>query len=246
MALHLAVQYNHEPVVKLLLAGAANVDAISDVGTALYLAVKNHRDEILQILLAGGADANVIVNDGGVYHTAFCMASGKGHHRIVLALVEASANNNQELDGLNDSLSTVNVLHTMTAFYYALYEGHDVIVELLLSRGANIHIGYPKPWELMFLFLQDRGAYWMDLVLAASADIDAVDAQGRTLLFKMATRGQIEHVRNLAERGANLDLITDTGDFALGAATIRGKIDIVELLLDHDVDTKCIEREAWL
>ena len=67
-----------------------------------------------------------------------------------------------------------------------------------------------------------------------------------TVLLKAARKGQTESVRVLVEGGANLNIMTDTGDFALYATTRWGHEDIIKLLLDHRVDTKDIDEEVWL
>jgi ankyrin repeat protein len=173
-----------------------------------------------------------------VYHTALSIASSKGYDGVVLALLEAGASINQKLAAFDDS----DVLHRITALNYAIENGRETIVKLLIERGADFHTAYAKSrW-----FSRCRSPYLIDLFLVAGMDINAVDTHKQTLIFHMVSDGQTENVRILAERAASLDLMTDVGDFALYAATREGHEEIVKLLLDHNVDTKGVEKEVWL
>jgi hypothetical protein len=67
--------------------------------------------------------------------------------------------------------------------------------------------------------LQEDVVESIKLCLAAGADIDAVDSNGRTALFGAAQQGFDKVVQYLADRGAKLDIKDRNGRTALDAAS---------------------------
>jgi len=84
--LHSAAASNRTSMVKLLLAGGANVNAVQDGGyTALHSAAFNGNEEIIELLLSHGADVARTTDEG---KTALMLATEKRHAPVV-ALLEA-------------------------------------------------------------------------------------------------------------------------------------------------------------
>lgn len=81
-ALRQAARYGHAEVVRLLLAGGADIDLKNRTtgGTALMVASVRGEPEIVEILLKAGADPNIHLLGG---ETAFGFASKLGHNDVV-------------------------------------------------------------------------------------------------------------------------------------------------------------------
>ncbi|XP_052763918.1 cortactin-binding protein 2-like [Mya arenaria] len=68
-------------------------------------------------------------------------------------------------------------------------------------------------------------------------DIDAVDSQGRSLLFYAARYGQVDTARQLVEAGCGMDQVDCLGNSALHEAVDKRQLEIAELILgDGKVD----------
>jgi hypothetical protein len=63
--------------------------------------------------------------------------------------------------------------------------------------------------------------------------IDAQDSGGNTALLHTARKGHIETVSFLLERGANVTLVNSVMETAVRCAFLRGKTDVVRLLVVH-------------
>lgn len=137
-ALHIAVEKGNAEIVTLLLAGGANIEAVTickisphlsilsridSSMTALQLAARYRYPEIVNILLAGGANISA-ANDIG--HTALHFAAAFGYTETAMTLLSAGA----EID--------VWGLHDGTPLYCAAQNGQTATVLALLANGANI------------------------------------------------------------------------------------------------------------
>ncbi len=83
---------------------------------------------------------------------------------------------------------------------------------------------------------QARWAEVLQLVKAGAAHVNARDERGGQVLALAARAGEDEVVRQLIERGAELDRIGEDGFTALGAAAFTGRRTTVRLLLRAGAD----------
>jgi ankyrin repeat protein len=75
-------------------------------------------------------------------------------------------------------------------------------------------------------------------LLAAGAEIDALDRHGQTGLMLAAAHGHTEAARFLINRGAALDRTAKFGLSALMLAVINGHVEIVRMLVQAGADTE--------
>ncbi len=127
-ALHIAAEYHHPPVVKLLLESSANVNAINVWDqTPLHQAAWQawHKDSaIASILLDHGAAIDAKDNHGW---TPLLKAAQAGHTQFVALLISRGADLNAKCDCDKNAL------------YLASENGHLQIVRLLLDAGADVN-----------------------------------------------------------------------------------------------------------
>jgi len=85
----------------------------------------------------------------------------------------------------------------------------------------------------------------MEVLIAAGADVNAVDGSGGTALHR-AVRGQkLPMVAFLLESGAKPDGILARYKTPLHYAAERGGIDILQLLLDHNANINAVDEFGW-
>ena len=70
----------------------------------------------------------------------------------------------------------------------------------------------------------------------AGVPVTLTDATGNTLLMLAAYHGHAATVRELAERGADVDALNDRAQSPLAGAVFKGEDDVVRTLLDLGAD----------
>jgi cytochrome c len=120
--LYMAVQGGHIEAVRLLLQKGADPDALAGFGYPLAAAITSGRADIVDALLKGGANPNMRRQSISALHKA----AEVGCFDCVVLLVQAGAD--------------VNARTSMRSpvIHYAKSNGHQDIVEYLLSHGVNV------------------------------------------------------------------------------------------------------------
>ncbi|KAJ3046002.1 hypothetical protein HDV00_003750 [Rhizophlyctis rosea] len=103
--------------------------------------------------------------------------------------------------------------------------GHDQIVQLLLSAGADIHMADESPLRCAVEHGHDKV---LRILLAHGADADAYEG---AMLCMAASRGHVEVVTTLLKAGDTLML-----NEALCHASQMGRLEVVKLLLKAGAD----------
>jgi ankyrin repeat protein len=148
-----AASEEHPDVVKVLVEAGANVNARSKTGfTPLLFAVRQGDIESARLLLAGGADVNdatpptkslaaagMIATRATLDRTtALLVATGSGHEKMALFLLENGANpkvpDGRGVTPLHSAIQRGMVKELVPAL---LARGVDVNARLLVSHGAN-------------------------------------------------------------------------------------------------------------
>jgi ankyrin repeat protein len=66
--------------------------------------------------------------------------------------------------------------------------------------------------------------------------VDLADARGNTLVMLAAYHGHADAVRELAERGADVDRTNDRGQTPLAGAVFKGEVEVVRALVAARAD----------
>ena len=114
-----------------------------------------------------------------------------------------------------------------TALYVASYNGHKEVVELLLSKGAEIDKEVDGITALYGASLNSQKEV-VELLLSKGAEIDKGDI---TALSVSSFNGHKEVVELLLEKGAEIDKVGSIYGTALSGASENGHKEVVELLL---------------
>jgi ankyrin repeat protein len=208
---------------RLLLERGADANARSQIGrTPLMIAAASiGSSEAVRALLAKGADVNAADNTGATALTEAVSADQTGIAKLLIergALVEPKAP------------ATPGVVALLgTPLSVAAMKGNVELVQLLLSRGANVHhtsIGNAtvKNGPIAFgrttpLHMAAVGGHvgTARMLLEAGAAVNARDVRGFTpLAFAVATdRSRPELIQLLIERGADPKLPSEGGETSI-------------------------------
>jgi ankyrin repeat protein len=211
--LHIAVRSGRGDVVSLLLDHGAEINAheagYQDVAgmTPLHAAASRGDVELVKLLLDRGAAIDSEDSEGTTpLHLALV------HHDVVELLVTRGA----KVTGANrQGRSVVDCCWQCT----------PQTVQLLADRGAPISI-----MQAIKFGQQDRARKLIDDV-PAQINVESPDHPGDTPLLAAAEAGDVELVRLLLDRGADINHVTKWGRSALVAAAERGHVTTVRLLL---------------
>lgn len=239
-ALMMAVRRGQTEIVKLLLARGAQVDARHRLGdSALIMSARRSIPEmnppsgqslpppasdVMSLLLANHADPNFI-----------------GHWRQT-ALMEANTAAKVKL--LLTHGAQVNVRDEMgkTALVHAVNRGDVEVVEALLQAGADASIPDEKGTTALMYALQEPSPYNREgtpeqrleaarlLLKGKVGDVNAQNENGETSLMRAVDRGEIEVVKSLLERGANVNLSDVLGNTAAVRAYTNDQTAIQQLV----------------
>ncbi|KAI4237559.1 MAG: hypothetical protein LQ349_001755 [Xanthoria aureola] len=217
----------------------------------LPFAVVHGLSQLAQHLLRHGVDPNSHDSNG---KTMLQRAAMEGDLRMAEILLERGADPNAPASphslcalswavfhGFEDFVhlllrhgAEINVLPSLTDGKVSngspLSHASDLsIVQLLISRGADVNLGRDENRETPLGRASSRGNLRIfRLLISHGAIIDHLDPN----LHRAAAGGHHQIVRTLIESGANVDALDRSGKTALFDACRHGRKSVVELLLD--------------
>jgi ankyrin repeat protein len=219
-ALTWASENGRTDIAKALLAAGADMNTADKTGrTALILAVENDHTEIAHALLAAGAGVTVALENG---ETALMLAAAKGQTGVVQALLVAGAD-------IPFDVPFVQAVNTngKTALMRASEEGHvETARALLQCDGQEVLRPHPS----------SKVKASVNVLVAASAGVNATDKQGDTALTLASMGGHTEVVRAVMAAGADVNAANDGGETALIWASVGGHTEIAQALIAAGVD----------
>ncbi len=247
-ALHYAAAQGHKDVVIALLERQATVDAeTASKYTPLHYAVARGHAHIVKILIAAGANKN-----------------HKGPLGTMTPLMRASAKNNFEVvQTLLDEQVETNAPNCDTALHIACKNGHVDIAKLLLAHPADKNAGNQDtltPLHCTFLPAPEHYSDRVELLrrqeirpetprevcrnnklaiagllLAAGAQVDTRDKEGRTALHYAAKTGTPESIQLLLDHGASINTQDNAGMTPLHYA-VMWNLPAISTLLKNNAD----------
>ena len=113
---------------------------------------------------------------------------------------------------------------------------YDAFIAFLLDMGAKVDAVSSHRSPLILATSLGKCST-VSLLLDRNANVDAVNADGKTGLMYACACGNIAIVELLLAKGANIHAVNVKGKTALMYACVRGKIAIVEFLLSKGANT---------
>ncbi len=206
--LMLAAHRGFPQVTKMFLDAGADVEIMSDFGSALHLSLMSKHLAVTTQLMKAGADVEAICPSG---HKPIHSAALAGWLEGMGVLIDAGADVDAETE--DDKL---------TSLHFAAGRGDVEVVRMLLGAGANPLLlsndeSKRKPGGLVMMFIPwDHG-------------IRPPNTNGWGIpLDRAATQGNDEVVRELLEQVGIEGCGGQTGGLnALGAAAMKGHLDLI-------------------
>jgi len=224
-----AAQSGLVDAVKTHLAAGVDVNAKNKGGyTALHLAAKKGHVEVAKVLLEAKADIGLVSKSGktALHYVAYY----NGNLDLAKLLLDAGADPN------------VLDKRKKTPLDYAVSRKNDVLVELLLAKGA--HTGKELRAETDIHYAAANG--YADAVkrfIENGGDVNGGDKGGYTALQYAAYNGYIEVVRVLVESKADVNAAANKPKkSALHYAAQKGRKEIALLLLDKGADVNALDK----
>jgi ankyrin repeat protein len=145
--------------VDILLRRDAKINSnSSSIGSPFYYAADGGYEKVARYLLGRGAKVDVERNQ--YEKTLLSMVSSQRHAADVEMLLDLGAPINQKDPGLLDET--------------AISEGHEIVVKILLDRGAAIELRNSKGQTPLFQAVQRGRESLVKLLLDSGAEVDFV------------------------------------------------------------------------
>ncbi|MGO8835980.1 MAG: ankyrin repeat domain-containing protein [Limisphaerales bacterium] len=148
-------------------------------------------------------------------------AAGKGQLRVAGFLLDHGAN----IEGANHHVPLLA----------AARNGNRAMVELLLSRGADVNAKEVTGQTPLHIAANKGFQAVVEVLLANKADVNAQDDSGNTPLH-LTAGDQVKIIQMLLAAGANPNAENKAGRTPTSFATERGSPEIVKMLLDAKAD----------
>ncbi|GMH49972.1 hypothetical protein TL16_g00661 [Triparma laevis f. inornata] len=136
----------------------------------------------------------------------------------------------QDADKAEDKLINQESKHKATPLMKGSMKGHLEVVNLLLSRGADVSVEDHHKDTALSIAIAKRHVDVGVSLISAGADKDHKNKFGWTPLMLAAGNGDKRTVETLIMRGCNVNIDTPNGMTALVVAKARGCDDVVEVL----------------
>merc|ERR1719199_811650 len=126
-----------------------------------------------------------------------------------------------------------------TVLCIAAEEGHMESVQALLQAGVDASLCNSDGRSPMHAAVDGRHMQVVALLAphcADAADMNRIDARGRTVLCIAAEEGHMESVQALLQAGADVNTSDADGKSPLWWAACKGHTEVMEALLTHGAD----------
>ncbi|CAH0597153.1 unnamed protein product [Chrysodeixis includens] len=201
--LHLAASYGNLDILQEVLIVSkfnSSLDFLNDQGeTALFVAIRHNQIDVVRMLLSAGARIQEeTVDRVNVLH----VAAEHGHYEILEHLLEYDDHITNEMINEPDVISYTPLVH-------AVVNDHPKCVELLISKGANVHVEVhiSETNTTTPLHLAARKNHFEICETIINNDLDtihAVNSSGLMPLHEACYHGSRNVITLLLHRGADL------------------------------------------
>lgn len=189
----------------------------------LQTAIRNGDAHSVEQLLAAGADPNAPDARG---NPPLLEAAWDGNAAIITQLLDHGAN----VNGRNAESGT-------SALLYAVRSGREKTVRLLLSRGARSDFRYRDNQTVLHTAASQGNVPVMMALIAAHANVAAVDQRDRTPLDEAVLHDQLPAVLLLLSNGSDVRRVHSMdGRGPLHEACIKGFANLVRPLIHAGAD----------
>ncbi|XP_041376119.1 ankyrin repeat domain-containing protein 50-like isoform X2 [Gigantopelta aegis] len=192
-ALLVAIDNHHVHVVEVLLAYDADVQMVDNVGiTPIYSAIRIKdnvvRNQMVTLLISAGCDVNV----GSQDHAPLFLAARLGALSVVQMLCKASCDIN------------VSNKYGVTPIYEAVLNGHNLVLDFLLSQGGCINKQDMYGVSALHVAAMFDKREAVELLLKAGACVKLRDHDGRCAVHVAVEQGKSQVVEIFLKHGVDI------------------------------------------
>jgi ankyrin repeat protein len=250
--LQMAVQNGKIEVANLLIAHGANVNAKNGGGLLCIAALKGDI-KMANLLILKGADVNA-KNKNGLTPVSRALLSDGGGRLMIDLLVSKGAKvpelhlaaHRGDIDKVRSSLEKGTKIDVRdkamhTPLFYAASAGQINVVDLLISKGADVNAKDIRGGETPLFYAAKAGQKnVVELLIDKGADVNARGSQHSGALESAAWLGRSDVAELLIAKGADVNAKDDWDYIPLHAAAGSGLVEIVKLLIakGSDVNAK--------
>ncbi|XP_046341569.2 ankyrin repeat and KH domain-containing protein mask-like isoform X2 [Haliotis rufescens] len=213
---------NVEEVKRLLSRGVdINCRGMGSTTPVMVAAYSGHRD-VVELLVSKGADVSLVDKDGdSILHLA-CLRGHLGTVEFVLSLNVVDINSRGQ--------------GSMTPVMRAAMGGHRDVVELLVSKGADVSLMDKDGDSILHLACGGGHMETVRFVLSLNVvDINSRGLKSTTPMMRAAVGGHRDVVELLVSKGADVLLVDGVGNNVLHLACMIGDMETVEFVLSLNV-----------
>jgi ankyrin repeat protein len=222
-------------IVKLLIEFGGDVNAKDEDGnTALHL-ISKEDFEIGKLLIEKGIDVNAEDEEGA---TPLYYIEGEDDDTN-----DESEDEVTPLINLLKEKGAVKKLPLDAQLIKASKDGNIELVKDLIKQGASVNARNSYGTPLLLIVASKEGERFskiLKILLDNGADINNQDFDipdyGETALHAACEIGDIDRIKMLIERGANINIRNEFGDTPLHCAVLWGDIEVVKLLINNGAD----------
>lgn len=225
-ALICAVINKHPAMVQLLVTRGADINVRDRNGrTALMTAAWNDSYQILDYLITRGADVNArdLRGRNVLHNLAADKRQDWGEYIVELLLKQSISISGEEA---RDELRR-------TPLHWACSTGHGRLVEMLLSKNADVDAVEARTKTSLSLAVTNNKVSIVETLLKNGADVNSKSDGGWTPLHQACETESAEIAKILLQAGAEVNAKLLNGSTPLHLAALKGCMDVVKCLLRH-------------
>ena len=208
-------------------ARAIQAKATSSTAAAAETDEEDQEIRRIQAMMQNSPD---LINTPNGYHPLI-RAADSGWLKVAAFLLDHGADVNAAAAGDSGRTFGPTALHQAATF------GNKAMVELLLSRGADVNAKDDDGRTPLYLATERGFQAIVEVLLANKADVNVSDRQsGITPLHRAAESGRAKIVQQLLAAGANPNMETSEGRTPLSFAVESGSPETVSILLAAKAD----------
>ncbi|PGH27031.1 hypothetical protein AJ80_01216 [Polytolypa hystricis UAMH7299] len=260
--------FGDKNTVDLLIKKGANIYAKDKAGwTGLHYASKGGNVDIVQLFLDSGLDVETRTSSG--LPPLWMAITAKGPAKdVVKLLVDCGANvNDNAVRGIrmlenvvqmgkqygaealldactDDNTKTRESCGANSSLHMACLLGNVKMMELLLSRGADVNYKAERGTRPLMKAMWSGRAATLKCLLDHGADVNATDNRGYTPLHTASYYGYTTAAELLIEAGADLDARDKHGSTPLHTAACLGHAKLAALLIESGADLKILNKSG--
>ncbi|XP_062700825.1 uncharacterized protein LOC115267412 [Aedes albopictus] len=117
--------------------------------------------------------------------------------------------------------------------YSAITYGHRNLVQLLIDKGANLHIRNTEGWSVLHYAVQHNQIAISSFLIDKDIDVNSISNNKWNALHISCNNGDADMTQMLIRKGAQLDKQTNEDKTALDLAAAGGHTAVVNILTDN-------------